>query len=245
MKSDNTSPRTIKPGPTTIGSLAPTRKGVVPRFTVVHGVQWIKKSETEGGKLTFPAEFSGEIETEIATLETLAFYGARLADHSMELIDIKLPHKQTTFTYSNDYLSKYVNEKKERGGAGGASLERHEFFHTDQPEQDIKTSGLFIFGKFFDEYETTIVLTGFRIPQGQTLFIPAGVIHTNNYLKGRWNTMLAMNEDIDDVRMEKGGHTFSFNFAPTLNEDQVKNCISLVKGVWSLGQCLELFAINL
>ena len=44
--------------------------------------------------------------------------------------------------------------------------------------------------------------------------------------------MLAVDEDIDDVRMEKGGHTFSFNFAPTLNEDQVKNCISFGKGVW-------------
>ena len=227
LKTDGTCPRTIPPGPTTIGSLAPTHKGVVPRFTTVHGVQWVRKSETEGGKLIFPAEFSGEIETEIATLETLAFYKATFADHNTEPIDVSITHKQTTFTYSSDYLSKYVEESKERGGAGGATLERHKFCHTDQPEQDIKTNGHFIFGRFIDEYETKIALTAFRIPQGQTLFIPAEVIHTNNYLNGRWNTMLALDEDIDDVRMEKAGQAFSFSFTPTLNEDQVKYSIRL------------------
>ena len=150
MKSDDTIPRTIPTGRTTIGNLATPHKGVVPRYTVVHGVQWIKKSKAEGGKLIFPAKFSGEIETEVATPDTLAFYGARLADHSKEPIDVKLVHKQTTFTYSNDYLSKYVEEKAERGGAGGATLERHKFYHTDRPEQDIKTSGHFIIGKFLD-----------------------------------------------------------------------------------------------
>ena len=64
-----------------------------------------------------------------------------------------------------------------------------------------------------------MALTGFQIPRGQTLFIPGGVIHTNNYLKGRWNTMLAEGLDIDDVRMEKGGQAFSFKFTASMNED--------------------------
>ena len=214
MQADDINPRDIPPGQTTIGALAAAQRSVVPCSTVVHGVKWIKQGNNRSGRLVFPAKFSGEIATELATKETLAYYGAKLADDNNELISVEQAHQQTTFTYSEDYLTRYVE-----GKGGGATLERHDFCHTDRPEQHINTSGHFVIAKFLDGYETSIELTGFKIPTGHTLFIPAGVIHTNNYLRGRWNTMLAEDRPIDDVRMERAGRAFSFKFTALVNEE--------------------------
>ena len=117
MQADATNPRNINPGPTTLGGLAAPQRIVVPRFTVVHGVKWIKKESNQAGRLIFPETFSGEIATEFATKATLAYYGAKLADENKEPISVEQSHQQTTYTYSDDYLSKYVEVK-----AGGATL---------------------------------------------------------------------------------------------------------------------------
>ena len=69
-----------------------------------------------------------------------------------------------------------------------------------------------VIGKFLDESETELELTGFLIPRDQTLWVPAGVIHTNNYLKGKWNTMLKIGEPIDAVELIRDGKQFSFTF---------------------------------
>ena len=86
----------------------------------------------------------------------------------------------------------------------GASLERHAFCHTDTPSKDgYGDQGIFVMGKFLNEEETEIELTGFVIPRGETLWVPGGTIHTNNYLKGNWTTMLAGEKIDDEVKMIK------------------------------------------
>ena len=63
-----------------------------------------------------------------------------------------------------------------------------------------------------DESETQLELTGFLILRKQTLWVSAGVIHTNNYLKGKWNTTLNIGEPIDAVELVRDSKQFSFIF---------------------------------
>ena len=37
-----------------------------------------------------------------------------------------------------------------------------------------------------EDKESTLHVTAFRIPVRHTLYLPAGVIHSNDYLKGTW-----------------------------------------------------------
>ena len=109
----------------------------------------------------------------IATHLYLKYYGAKMATDNHEPIDVHIPHDQTvtkvieniifiwqliqTFEYSDDYQEKYVD------GVVGASLERHNFCHTDRPEGHHSGSGHFVIGKFVDTLETVMDLTGFQV----------------------------------------------------------------------------------
>ena len=81
-----------------------------------------------------------------------------------------------------------------------------------QIADDQSQSGVFVIGKFLDESETRLELTGFSIPRGEVLWIPGGVIHTNNYLRGKWNTMLKINEPIEAVKLHRDNEDFYFTF---------------------------------
>ena len=96
----------------------------------------------------------------------------------------------------------------------GASLERHAFCHTDTPSKDGQgDQGIFVMGKFLNKEETEIELTGFKIPRGDTLFVPKHTIHTNNYLKGEWTTMLSVENPVEElVKMVKDDRSFHFTF---------------------------------
>jgi len=79
------------------------------------------------------------------------------------------------------------------------------------PYEYLDRSGVFVIGKFLDESETRLELTGFSIPRGETLWITGGVIHTNNYLRGKWNTMLDIKDKyIDAVKLQRDDKDFSF-----------------------------------
>ena len=182
-----------------------------PLSTIVKDVMWCTPKKGPG-LLVFPSSFSGEIATEVATPENLGYYGAKFANRTEERIYVHMEHQQANFSYADNYLDNYVMVDKEKGGAGGASLERHSFCHTDTPYEDQATSGVFVIGKFLDESETQIELTGFVIPQGETLWIPPNVIHTNNYLKGKWNTMLNVDKPIEEVKLVRKGNFSNFCF---------------------------------
>ena len=183
----------------------PTNPGE-PLSIVIEDVSWC------GGELRFPDSFPGEIPTEVATSEALSYYGAKFANRTEERIEVHMEHQQANFTYADNYLDNYVMVARERGGAGGASLERHAFCHTDTPFEDQERSGVFVIGRFLDKLETKIELTGFLIPREETLWVPPGLIHTNNYLKGKWNTMLNKDKPVEEVKLVRGGQNFSFTF---------------------------------
>ena len=213
LVADDIPSRILPPGQMSFRDLAPKgpENSGEPLSTIVKDVMWCMPRKGPG-QLVFPSSFSGEIATEVATPETLGYYGAKFANRTEEQIDVHMEHRQANFTYAENYLDNYVMVDKEKGGAGGATLERHSFCHTDTPYENQATSGVFVIGRFLDEFETQIELTGFVIPQEETLWVPPNVIHTNNYLKGKWNTMLNMDKPVEVVKLVREGKNFSFTF---------------------------------
>lgn len=184
-----------------------------PASTLVAGVKWqVGPDGKSFPKLQFPPGFSGEIASEIATTETLDYYGARMAESSFrESVELKTRHCLDDFTYAPDYLSRWVERS-----AGGAALEYHEeFAHLDCPLESIANSGHYVLAKFTDDENTELEITAFKVPSRHTVFTPAGVIHTNNYLRGTWRTMLS-DSPVCEAKLEKSGQPFTFNMAPLL-----------------------------
>ena len=181
-----------------------------PEYIEVPGMRWTR-SEGQSGRLLFPKSFSGEVPVQFATNELLSYFGVTIAESNDHEISLALRHVIQDFTYSDNYLEDYCNLPKDKGGAGGAGCERHEFAHLDCPLQ--ADNGTFVFLKFVDEEETRVHISAYRIPVRHTLFIPGGVIHTNDYLKGTWRTMLSdAGPPIDHVHLCKGSLQASQKF---------------------------------
>lgn len=171
-------------------------KDVEPSHTLVDGVNWISPKESEAhGTLVFPPDFDEEIQVDIATNQNLAFYGCCIADKSQEkIVTLLYRHGTQDFQYSSQYLEGYVE-----AAGGGAGIERHMFEHMDCPLDN--DSGYFLIGKMISESQ--IALTAFKVLKRQVLYVPRNVIHSNDYLKGTWRTMLSDAAPIDHVYLTK------------------------------------------
>ena len=103
--------------------------------------------------------------SQVATTETLRYYGAKLLESSRqtETVTLNSRHLLQDFTYTRDYLGSYVIKDKEKGGAGGAALEHHDFAHLDCPVTAMESSGHFVLAKFLDSEKTEIAITGFKV----------------------------------------------------------------------------------
>lgn len=135
------------------------------------------------------------VPVEFASNLLLEFYGCTLIDsRNTQEITLRDEHVIQDFTYSKDYFDRYA---RHRGG-----LEVHDFAHLDCPMDGLESSGLFVLGKWNDTGDALFV-TAFRVPQWHALFVPGGVIHTNDYLCGTWRTMLSWTsaEPIDHVHL--------------------------------------------
>jgi len=177
---------------------------IKPVSTIVKNVQWTGEAG-KPGKLIFPDHFTGELESDIATSETLGYYGAFLAESANENFNLDSRHVLNDFTYGNDYFESWVLK-----GAGGSGIEKHDFSHLDCPLTPMKKSGHFILAKWLNDDKTTIEITAFQVPTRHTIYTPGGVMHTNNYLKGTWRTMLA-DGPINEGKIEKGGLPLKFD----------------------------------
>ena len=160
---------------------------ITPRFAIIKNVCWIKSPPKGHGKVIFPPDFDGRLPVDIATTEHLRYYGASLADSTQVEVSLMCRHGIQDFTYENNYLEDYVEAEN-----GGCGLEMHDFSHLDCPLQD--DSGYFIIGKMLDQ---TLHLTAFKVPTRHTLYLPGGLIHSNDYMKGTWRTMLSDAAAID------------------------------------------------
>ena len=169
---------------------------ITPKYVAVKGVTWNSSGvPNRSGRVVFPADFDGKLPVEVATNEYLAYYGAALANRNPERVFLKYRHCVQDITYHHDYLEAYVTSETALGGAG---IERHDFAHLDCPLED--DSGTFIIAKHSDDGEE-LHITGFKIPTRHTLYLPGGVIHSNDYLRGTWRTMLSDEAEIDHVQL--------------------------------------------
>ena len=48
-----------------------------------------------------------------------------------------------------------------------------------------------------------------KVPTRHTVYTSGGVLHTNNYLRGTWRTMLS-NGFVNEAKIEKNGKPFRF-----------------------------------
>ena len=168
---------------------------IIPKHVSIKGVLW-NSSHVQGksGRVVFPADFDGKIPVDVATNDHLAYYGATLATSNQMQVSLLYRHGIQDFTYENNYLDEYVTKE---GALGGSGIEKHDFAHLDCPLEE--ESGTFIIAKFTDDGD--LHLTGFKIPTRHTLYLPGGVIHSNDYLKGTWRTMLSDEAEIDHVQL--------------------------------------------
>jgi hypothetical protein len=142
-------------------------------------------------------------------LISLFVLGCSFADEAQIRVSLPIKHTARVYTYNPNYVDAWVI------GKNGPGLERHDFTHLDMPHS--ADNGWFVLGKFNDQAETELHLTAFLIPARQTLLIPPNTIHSNDYLQGKWMTMLAA-ADIDRVLLKRQRHSgkalqpFAFDF---------------------------------
>ena len=149
-----------------------------------------------------------KIEIEVGTNAFVSYYGCTITNTRHQEVTLHMRHAIQDFKYSQNYFKKFILNPNERNGAG---LERHDFSHVDCPID--RDNGILILAKFVDSDKTILHITGFHIPQRHCIFIPGGTIHTNDYLKGKWRTMLSDATPVDHVFLEKDGKKFWFEFA--------------------------------
>ena len=101
---------------------------------------------------------------QVASTETLHFYGAKLLETSppQDRVILESRHVLQDFTYSPDYLQSFVMRERPTGG-GGAALEHHDFAHLDCPLTAMEDSGHFVIAKFINQEKTKIAITGFQV----------------------------------------------------------------------------------
>ena len=187
-----------------------TPRDTEPKLVKISDVRWTISSEPESksGRLLFPNHFSDFcLPIESGTNDKLAYYGCCLANESQMKVSLLHRHAIQDFTYHDNYYSEYVK--------GRAGVERHEFAHLDCPFQE--DSGFFILGKFSEQDKNELHLTAFKIPVQHTIYVPPLTIHSNDYLKGKWRTMLSDATHIDHVLLERKRYDgvtekFSFDF---------------------------------
>lgn len=160
------------------------RKGHIrpPRRMHLNNVSWQRSDELDW-TLHLP---TGEDVVTVPVDETddagLGYYNCRLIGKDDV---ISLHHRSiiVNFHYKDEYLRHYVLEI-----GGGCSIEQHEFAHVNMP-LDMR-SGHLVLGKM-DPVDHSLELTAFIVRPMQRVYIPAQTIHTNDFLLGRWESLLS------------------------------------------------------
>lgn len=127
---------------------------------------------------------------------TLGYYNCRLLKQDDV---ISLDHRSiiADFLYLDHYFDRYVVDI-----LGGSLIEQHAFAHVDMPLNP--RSGYLMIGKI-DPVDQALELTAFVVKPGDSVYIPAGTIHTNDYLLGTWQTLLSSACEIPNARIRQPG----------------------------------------
>lgn len=185
------------------------------KFYLGKSGKWKSSGDTTSGTLELQgAELrTKEIPVEFATDPLLSFYGCSLiGEKTAGKIKLFDQYVIQDFAYSESYFEDYV--------AGvGTGVETHEFAHVDCPLSPIDESGVFLLGKVVKDEDyaggEVLCLTAFRVPTLHALYVPGGTVHSNDYLRGTWRTMLSWTseETIDHVTLSSNGKKAYFNIS--------------------------------
>ena len=113
---------------------------------------------------------------------SLGYYNCRLIEPN-DIISLHHRSIIVDFCYQQGYFEDYVLSMR-----GGCSIEQHDFAHVDMPLET--PSGYLVIGKI-DPVDDALELTAFAVKPHQRVYIPAQTIHTNDYLLGKWETLLS------------------------------------------------------
>jgi len=127
---------------------------------------------------------------------TLGYYNCRLLKPG-DVISLNHRSIITDFIYRDDYFGRYVMDV-----LGGSLIEQHAFAHVDTPRD--RHSGHLVIGKI-DHGDRALELTAFEVKPGDSVYIPAGTIHTNDYLLGTWKTLLSSACEFPSARVRQPG----------------------------------------
>lgn len=126
----------------------------------------------------------------------LGYYNCRLLKPG-DVISLNHRSIITDFVYRDDYFGRYVMDV-----LGGSLIEQHAFAHVDTPRD--RYSGHLVIGKI-DPADQALELTAFAVRPGDSVYIPAGTIHTNDYLLGTWKTLLSSACEFPSARVRQPG----------------------------------------
>lgn len=137
-------------------------------------LNWTAYLSTESRTISIPIDVADDV--------GLGYYDCRLISPD-DVISLNHRSLITNFHYHDDYFRNYV-----LGVLGFSSIEQHEFAHVDTPLDD--RSGHLVIGRM-DPLDQSLELTAFVVKPGDSVYIPAHTIHTNDYLLGTWETLLS------------------------------------------------------
>ena len=153
-----------------------------PKLVRFDGVAWYQHEELSWAAYMSSAPLNHTAPIDEADDATLGYYNCRLLQPG-DVISIDQRSMVTDFCYGDEYFERYV-----LGANGCSTIEQHDFAHVDMPLDG--RSGLLVIGRI-DQTDQVLELTAFRVRPGCAVYIPAKTIHTNDYLLGRWETLLS------------------------------------------------------
>ncbi len=182
----------------TMPDAAESRRGSVqqPRLVRIEMAswQWYRKMTWTAYLASTTREISVPVHQ--ADDATLGYYNCRILKPG-DVISLNHRSIVTDFLYRDDYFDRYVVDV-----VGGSLIEQHAFAHVDTPLNT--RSGHLVIGKI-DSIDQALELTAFVVKPGDSVYIPAGTIHTNDYLLGTWQTLLSSACEFPNARLRQPG----------------------------------------
>jgi hypothetical protein len=179
--------------------VAERRKKVVrkPKLVRIENVLWHQSQELVWTAYLSTSARTISVPIDVADDAGLGYYNCRLLQPDDA---ISLAHRSilVDFAYRDEYFESYVLNV-----LGCSSIEQHEFAHVDTPLDS--RSGHLLLGRI-DQSAHALELTAFRVRKGDSVYIPAQTIHTNDYLLGVWETLLSSSCKFPSARVKRQGN---------------------------------------